>query len=344
MTLACLRDAGPIGRSLADRGLRVDQNLAPARRSFSQVISLRRYLKRAKPHVAYVLDHTNALFYGRLAARLAGVPNQIMAVHRTGRADGSPSLGRTDRLLAGLSHRVIAVSQGHRRYLQEVEGVAGDRLRVIYNGVSADSFLAPAHGEARTAQRTELGLPAEGGVVAVVAALRPEKNHRLLFEAIARMEAEHRPTVAIVGDGGERDRLRHDVSELGIDRWIRWLGQRDQVAPILAVSDVLCLPSHPMVETFPMCVLEAMAARLPVVATRVGSLDEMVEDGRTGVLVAPNQPSQLADALGQLLADPERARAMGEAGRQRVESEFTRQAMVESTASLLWELARRSGV
>jgi glycosyltransferase involved in cell wall biosynthesis len=99
-----------------------------------------------------------------------------------------------------------------------------------------------------------------------------------------------------------------------------------------------------VVETFPLCILEAMAARLPVVATRVGSLDEMVDDGVTGHLVPPGDVAAFASALDLLLARPDRARAMGEAGRERVLRNFDRRAMVEGTADLLRRLvAARAG-
>jgi glycosyltransferase involved in cell wall biosynthesis len=343
VALGCLRDAGPIGRSLADAGLTVDEQLAPHRRRPAQVLALRRFLRSRRPHVVYFLEHSNALLYGRVAARLAGVRSQVVAVHRTGRADGQPSLGRVDHLLMPLTDRVVAVSRRHAEYLREEEGVAAAKLIVIHNGVDPARF-ARLEGDERARRRAELSLPPDGPVVAVVAALRPEKNHRLLLEALVRLPAEERPHLAIVGDGPEAPRLRHAVAELALDPFVHWLGRRDDVNRVLACVDVLGLCSHPRVETFPLCVLEAMATGLPVVATRVGSLDEMVEDGETGRLVRPGSPDEFATALQEVLQNTSRARTWGDQGRQRVQRHFTREGMVAGTAELLWELARRHGV
>jgi glycosyltransferase involved in cell wall biosynthesis len=145
----------------------------------------------------------------------------------------------------------------------------------------------------------------------------------------------------VVGDGPQAADLRHAVAELALDGSVRWLGSRDDVPRILACVDALALSSHPRVETFPLCVLEAMAARLPVVATRVGSLPELVEDGLTGVLVPPGNPQAMAEALQRILSGSATGRAMGERGRERVQARFTRRRMVGRTADLFWELARR---
>lgn len=342
VSLGCLREAGPIGRSLADGGLEVVDQLAPRGRAPGQVLDLRRFLKRRAPQVVYLLEHSNALFYGRLAARWARVPRQVVAVHRTGRADGSPSLGRADRLLMGLTDRVVAVSRGHADYLRDHEGVPARKLVVVYNGVDPARFERLT-GEDRRRRRRELGLPAADPVVVVVAALRPEKNHRLLFEALVRFPAGSRPHLAVVGDGALAGELRHAVAELALDSHVHWLGRVNDVSGVLACSDVLALSSHPRVETFPLCVLEAMAAGLPVVATRVGSLPEMVQDGQTGLLVPPGTPHVFASALERVLADPTTARSLGEKGRRRVQDRFSRRQMVERTAEILWELARGHG-
>jgi glycosyltransferase involved in cell wall biosynthesis len=341
--IGCLRERGPIGRSLAEAGLEVVENLAPARRSAAQLWSLRRFLRRQRPHVMYALEHSNVLLYGRLAARWAGVRSQVMAVHRTGRADGSPSLGRVDRLLMGLSDKVIAVSRGQATYLHQEEGVDARKLEVIHNGVDPSRFGEPLQGEDRAVRRRKLGLPEDAPIVAIVAALRPEKNHRLLLEAMTRLPSASRPHLAVVGDGALAGELRHATAELALQPWVHWLGGCDDVPSVLAAVDLLALASHPRVETFPMCVLEAMAAKLPVVSTDVGSVGEMLLPERTGLLVPPGNPAQLAEAITRILELPDRGRAWGEAGRRRVEAQFTRAEMVERTAKLLWELARRHG-
>ena len=135
------------------------------------------------------------------------------------------------------------------------------------------------------------------------------------------------------------DELRALADKLKLSQRLHWLGVREDVPRILRAADLLVLSSHPVVETFPLCVLEGMAAGLPVVSTRVGSLAEMVEEGETGLLVAPGDVGELAGAMASILSDPARARAMGQAGRSRALRNFDRHFMVEGTARLLRTLS-----
>ncbi len=338
VVVGCLRSPGPIGEALRTRGIRVDEGLATRRADPLQIPAVIRWLRGVGADVVLVLDHSNALFFGRVAARFAGLP-AVVAVHRTRRADGSPSLGRIDRLLEPWTAAVIAVSRGHAEYLEHEEGVDRSRLRVVHNGVDVDRFAAAAEPTSRAPARTRLGIPSGAVVFAVVAALRPEKNHESLLRAMAAPELEH-ARLAVVGDGERREGLQTLAAELGVDTRVHWLGWRDDVERVLAAVDGLVLPSHPNVETFPMCVLEAMAAARPVVATRVGSLDEMVEDGRTGWLVPPDDPAALTAALVRAASDPDERGRRGEAGRARVAKNFTEMQMVSGVAAVLREVAR----
>lgn len=338
VVVGCLRGPGPIGEALRARGVRVDEGLATRRADPLQIPAVIRWLRGVGAEVAFVLDHSNALFFGRVAARFAGIP-AVVGVHRTRRADGSPSLGRIDRLLEPWTAAVVAVSHGHAEYLAQFEGVDQSRLRVVYNGVDVDRFAASAEPGSRAPARGRLGLPKAAVVFAVVAALRPEKNHESLLRALAAPElaAVH---LAVVGDGARRDALHARAAELGVDTRVHWLGWRNDVEQVLAAADGLVLPSHPNVETFPMCVLEAMAAARAVVATRVGSLDEMVEEGRTGWLVPPGDAAALRAALVEAASTPRERQRRGEAGRAHVIENFTEARMVAGVAAVLREAVR----
>jgi glycosyltransferase involved in cell wall biosynthesis len=159
--------------------------------------------------------------------------------------------------------------------------------------------------------------------VVCVAGFRAEKDHGSLLRAFATVVAEHPAArLRLVGDGPERPAAEALTRELGIEPSVEFLGDRDDVAELLAGSDVLVLASY-AIENLPFAVLEAMAVGLPVVATDVGALAELVDDGVTGWLVPPRDTAALATALGRLVADPERARAMGRAGRDRLDAEFS---------------------
>lgn len=324
--IGCLRSAGPVGEELRSVGVPVDENVAPEARSPLSTARVARYLERSGADVVYLLDHSNVLWHGRLAAAWHSMP-QVCAIHRTRRADGSPSLGFADRLLSGLSRSVIAVSRGHADYLREFEGVSGRQVEVVYNGVDVDRFPTRDPGA-----RSRFGLPEDAFLWGIVAALRPEKNHEMALRVLAR---EPQSRLVLVGDGPRRGPLAELAARLGVEDRVHWLGRVDDVPSLLPALDLVALPSHPAVETFPVSLLEAMAAARPVLATRVGSLDEMVVDGETGFLVEAGDEDSFLDGLRHLREDAALRSMMGEAGRARVAACFTRAQMVGQTARIL---------
>lgn len=324
--VGCLRAAGPVGEELRSAGVPVDEQIAPSPRSPLSTLRVARYLSTHQAAIVYLLDHSNTLWHGRLAAAWLGLP-QICAIHRTRRADGTPSLGFADRLLGRLSQSVIAVSAGHAQHLGEFEGVSSGQIEIVYNGVDPNCFQT-----ARNGARERFGLPGDGFLWGMVAALRPEKNHELALRVLARAD---RTSLVIVGEGQRGTVLRELADRLGVEDRVHWLGQVDDVPSLLPGLDVVALSSHPAVETFPMCLLEAMASSRPVLATRVGSLDEMVVDGKTGYLVGAGDEDEFLRKLEALRDDPGLRSMMGIAGRERVESQFTRRRMVGETARIL---------
>ncbi len=339
--LTTFRGLGEIGEEIAAGGIPVQGEFLPHPKSPTALPRLIRHLSREAPDLLYVLDHGNALFLGRLAARLAGVRRQVCAVHRTRRADASPSLGFLDRLLMPLSDAVIAVSRGQAEYLRRDIGIDPTRLVVIHNGIDTSRFSAPLRGEERESHRRALGLPPKAPLAVIVAGLRPEKHHELILEAVQRTRHEPRPHLAIVGTGPREAAIRELSVKLGLQERVHWLGLRGDVPAILRVADLLVLSSHPVVETFPLCVLEGMAAQLPVISTRVGSIEEMVVEGETGLLVPPSDARTFATAIDLLLRDHYKAQDMGEAGRAHVLRNFDQKTMVEATARLLRRLAAK---
>jgi len=339
--LTTFRGLGEIGSEIEAAGIEVEAQLLPEPKSLLALPRLVRHLAGLSCDLLYVLDHGNALFLGRLAARLAGVPHQLCSVHRTRRADGSPSLNLLDRVLMPLSDTVVAVSHRQASYLQEEMGIAPERIAVIHNGIDTHRFAPRPSDEERVALRRELGLPLQNPLLIIVAALRPEKHHELILEALQSSAHEPRAHLAIVGTGARESAIRAHADKLGVSDRLHWLGLRDDVPRILSLADLLVLCSHPVVETFPLCVLEGMAAELPVISTRVGSIEEMVVEGKTGLLVAPSDASALAQAIDELLGEPERAKAMGVAGRGHVLRNFDQETMVEATARLLRRMAAK---
>lgn len=197
-------------------------------------------------------------------------------------------------------------------------GLRPDRILFLPNCVRE-------HRAEQAADLSALGISAEAPVVGIVGNLRPAKNHGLFVRSMARVVAS-RPQIraVIVGQsipGEERyeDALKEEIERLGLDRHIVLTGFRDDVPEILERMSVFCLTSDQ--EGLPNVVLEAMAAARPVVACRAGGVAEVLEDGRHGYLIAPDDEEGMALAVGRLLDHPESAHRMGEAGRDRVERE-----------------------
>ncbi|HUP41708.1 MAG TPA: glycosyltransferase family 4 protein [Thermoanaerobaculia bacterium] len=224
----------------------------------------------------------------------------------------APVLALLGRATTRLADRVVAPSRATAAELREDYGVA--EAAVIANGVAAPPPApAPAPRD-----------PSAGGPVVLYAGrLRTRTAVAVLLAAFARLRAEHPAAVLVVaGDGEQRPALEAQARRLGIAAAVRFLGAqpRDAMPALYAAADLFCLPS--LYEGFPLAILEAMAAGLPVVATAVAGVPEAVEHGVTGLLVPPEDAAALARALDELAADPERARRLGEAGRRRVETEY----------------------
>lgn len=228
----------------------------------------------------------------------------------------APLLARLGRWTARWSDAVVAPSQ---RTKLEIERDYSTRVeKVIWNGVAlpprAPARPLPEAGES------------DSPVVLYAGRLRTRKAVAVLVQALAKVVAkEHHPAARLLlaGEGDQRAALEKQVAELGLGASVEFLGAKDpkEMPALYAKADIFCLPS--IYEGLPLAILEAMAHGLPVVTTNVSGMPDAVVAGETGLLVPIEDSDALADALIELLDDPRRRRAMGEAGRRRVEQHFT---------------------
>lgn len=220
------------------------------------------------------------------------------------------------RMTNRLIDRTIAVSEVSRRMLMENYRISPNRIVTIRNGIDLARFDAEFDVDA---VKSELGLEPEDRVAVLIGAFVARKGHRYALRA-AQTILEQIPTfkLVLVGGGSLEAELRAESDELGVSRAVVFAGFRRDVPAVLAASDVLLLPSED--ECLPLVILEAMASGLPVVATDVGGISEVVKHEVTGRLIEPGDPRQLSDALIEILSDPDRARAMGRAGRAWIET------------------------
>ncbi|MGE0356865.1 MAG: glycosyltransferase family 4 protein [Burkholderiales bacterium] len=228
------------------------------------------------------------------------------------------------------------VTTGERLRLQVIEetGVEPSRVVSIPTGIDLERFRPGDKGEARES----LGLAREGTVIGIVATLRSWKGHRYLFEAFAELP-DRSARLVVVGDGPQREALATLAKSLAIEARVHFAGNRDDVAPWLRAFDLFCLPSYAN-EGVPQALMQAMACALPVVTTPVGSIGEIVQDGVTGRLVAPEDSAALRVAIGDLLRDAPLRERLGGAARDAALGRFGEERMVERMLEVFTSVAR----
>ena len=279
--------------------------------------------------------------YGRLVARWMRVPaiHTFHGLHYSGYSPLSRHLYLAlERQLARGSHTIINVSRS-----QHLEGLGLRLFRpeqsvVIVNGVDIEGMERVLLES--PIRRESLGLTAADVVIGCVSRFDPVQRIELLVEALRRLRARFpRLVLVLVGGGGEQQRIRRLVFEGGVSEQVIFTGFLESPARIQPVLDLYVASSRK--EGLPPSILEAMAAGLAVVATDVPGHRDVVVPGETGLLVTPEDPAALADAIAALLTDPARRKSLGQAGRERVRQEFSISAMVDATAAAYRRAARR---
>ncbi|MFH1866385.1 MAG: glycosyltransferase family 4 protein [Candidatus Eisenbacteria bacterium] len=274
-----------------------------------------------------------------VAARHSGAAVVVATEHLALRPDSHFPMGRriitslvrrTNRLL----DRTIAVSELSRGQLIDHYGIPPERIVAIRNGIDVGRFDEESDA---SGVRAELGYSSDDRIAILIGRFAPRKGHTFALRALTRAR-ERVPELKMLfaGDGELEGELKTEARELGLEEHVLFAGFRRDVPRLLAASDALILPSES--ECLPLVILEAMSARLPVIATDVGGISEAVDDGRTGLLVRPRDADGLADALVSVLGDPERARSMGLAGRKKVEAEFSLDACASAIFGVYDEL------
>jgi len=325
----------PVHRAALDNPIRPHKD-------FLAYLQLVRLMKRGRYDVVH-LNSTKAGIVGLAAARTVGIPVCVFTAHGL-RSVLLPSSWRRafwtwmESRYTRLADCVIEVSEHGLRAGLEKGVLSSDRSTAIHNGIS----LARIDEGLKAAKtRAELGLSPEHLVVGTVARLDPVKGMGYWLRAAAVVAAsEPRARFVIVGDGPELDKLAPLAEELGVAPVTTWLGQQNAVL-YYRLFDVFVLAS--LYEGLSIAILEAMAAGLPIVASRVGGNPELVSDGETGYLVPSQDGQAMGQAILRLLIDSEARRAMGRRARERVEAEFTEEQMVARVAALYADLLRAKG-
>ena len=335
-----LQSEGTLADSFLERGVRVVGVHGPRGR-LCRLMSLASSIRRRRPLVHCFLPE--AYLLGANLGRLLGANSVIMSRRSRNHYQlRHPFASSVERRM----HRnVDALIGNSRAVVQDLldEGAPPERVQLIYNGIDVDRFAVDSlRLNRRELVRSQLGLPFERIVLICIANLFTYKGHADLLDALRVLgpAMTERISLLLVGrDAGTASRLKEQASRFGLSAIVRFLGERDDVADLLAASDIGVLASHE--EGFSNAVLEGMAASLPMVVTDVGGNAEAVIDGECGYVVPAHTPAALAHALGNLIGDADRRQAMGAAARRRVAACFSLDACVAAYQALYEELWER---
>jgi glycosyltransferase involved in cell wall biosynthesis len=318
-------------------------------RSVYDIAAIGRFIRYLK-HEHYSLLQTNLIradLVGRVAAKCAGIPIIVTTEHGIHTWEVK---GRIVRwlvrflylLTTRFTDRIVAVSEFVAKDLR-TNGIAEVKITRIYNGIDTEQFR-PLPDEQRRELCRYLSDRDVGHLVGIVGNMVALKGHAWCVEAIPAIVKEHPDTLfAFVGNGPLRQEIEELVRSLGMEHHVRFTGHVSALLPRLMGSfDVLVQPS--LIESFGLVVVEAQACGVPVIATAVGGLPEIVSDGETGFLVPPEDPPALAEKVNLLLSEPALAQAMGKKGREKVLAQFLIQQTARAYAELYQQLASGKAV
>jgi glycosyltransferase involved in cell wall biosynthesis len=305
--VCCIGEPGPIGEEIQKTGVPFHAfHLNPGVRRPWHVLGIARRFRELQPDIVHTFLLTASL-YGRLGAVVAGVP--IIIGTEVNIYEHKKLLHAVaERLLLRGTDRVIASAESVRTFYVRQVHADPAKIDVIYNAVDWSQLVTTA---SRDAVRTSVGVPAGSPLAGIIARLTEQKAHRYLFDAMAETPALAALHLLVVGDGELRDDLRQRADRLGLSGRVHFLGARRDLGDLLSSIDIFVMPS--LWEGLPLSMVLAMGAGLPVVATRVAGIPEVVHDGVTGLLVPPADVPALGSALSRLVADPALRRTIGAA-------------------------------
>ena len=287
------------------------------------VFRLKRLIREQRPDLVHLHSRRGADLWGGIAARLAGVPCVLSR-----RVDNPEP-----RWLVSAKYRlydhVITISEGIREVLL-AEGLAPEKVSCVRSAVDARPYLVNYD---KAAYRTKLGLAADTPLAGMVAQLIERKGHRHLLAALPEVLRQHpRLQVLIFGRGPLEAELKQAIIDQDLSDNVRLMGFVDNLPTVLGCLDLLVHPAD--MEGLGVSLLQASAARVPIIASRAGGMPEAVRDGENGLLIAPGDVPALAAAMNRLLGDAQLRSTMGEAGRALVLREFSTQVMCEGNLAI----------
>ena len=333
----CINQAGPIGEEIRRTGVPFAVlGLTPGVSRPLDVLRLRDAVQAMAPDIVHTFLLTGSL-YGRFAAMMSGVPI-VIGTEVNIYEKKKPLHARLERWLMNGTDAVIASAESVKEHYIAQVGADPAKVGVIYNAVDWAQLQTTMN---RVEFRTSIGVPLDAPAAGIIARLTEQKAHRVLFEALAQDPALAPMHLVVVGDGELRNDLHSRAESLGIFNRVHFLGARRDLGNILGAIDIFTMPSF--WEGLPLSMVLAMGAGLPVVASRVAGIPEVVHDRVSGLLVDAGDATQLADALGALVHDGALRARLGAAAREYVRPRFGVDGYVAAIAGLYDRLLEAKG-
>jgi glycosyltransferase involved in cell wall biosynthesis len=334
--VAVLDEIGEIGMRLLEDGFIVEHLHRQPGIDRSCATRLRQFADREGAEILHAHQCT-PFFQAMLSRGLTGRRPVVFTEHGRHFPD-TPSRKRAivNRLLLKRCDRLFGCGAAVRQALIDNEGLPESRVEVIYNGVDLKALSKPTPG-ARERIRAEFGYSAKDFVAVQVARLHELKDHQTALKAVD--EARHKIPglrLLLAGDGDQRSAIEQTIRERGLEQTVTLAGTRKDIADLLSASDVFLLSS--ISEGIPLTVIEAMAARRPVVSTAVGGLPELIEHGVSGMLAPSGDASSLAASLVQLYQNADRRNQMAEVAAARAQEKFSLQGMLNSYRDVYYDV------
>lgn len=334
--VACIHEAGPIGLEIERTGVPFKVlGLKPGVLRPFDVLRLRDFLYECQPDIVHTFLLTGSL-YGRFAAMMARVPVVIgteVNVYEKKRTLHALA----ERWLMRDTDAVVASAESVRDFYIKQVKADPSKVEVIYNAVDWAQLQATM---SRDEMRGSVDVPTDAPLLTIIARLTEQKGHRILLDALVRPDLAH-ARLLVVGDGPLRQALESQAANLGLSPRVRFVGARRDLGNILAATDVFVMPSF--WEGLPLAMVLAMGAGVPVVATRVAGIPEVVQDGVTGLLVPPGDAGELGAALSRVVNDDTTRVLLGQAARTFVGPRFGVDGYVRSVTALYDRLLAARG-
>jgi len=306
--------------------------------NISAYFKLLKIIRSYKPHIIH-----GAVFGGVALACVAGFLGRVPVIIAEETSDPQNRSARASkllRLLVSLSDKIIAIAPSVVIYLNKVAHIPLKKIQLINNGVEVPRTV---HKNEVDQIRLNLGITDDDIVIGSVGRLFDDhKRFTDLVKAIAALPQKHNLKLLIVGDGADREMIKKTAADFGISNLLCMAGYQTDTAPFYALMDIFCLASQR--EGFGLVAAEAMLHKLPVIATAVGGLKDVVVNGQTGYLVPPLQPEAMSKKIALLLSNKELRKQLGEAGYDKAIKEYTAGVYLEKVEDLYKELLAKKGI